>query len=467
MKYTSKNPNGINQIASSSVAISVLNTDVAVFTTSSFILGGALTSSNALITGNVVVLGTASINTLVVNQTKYSSGSNQLGDGIEDTQTLFGTVRIPTGSLTVTGSSIMSGSLNVTGSVNILTGGGYLSLKALGGGSTQIEGSSTLGLNPIGALDFYRNGVLHSRIANSTSNWLIGTTTDSGFKLDVSGSGRFSGNLTITGSATNSLLVRGSGTTFSTSALLVQNANASTLFTIRDDGNIQLGISQFLGTLLLGGDSNIRSSANALSLQAPNGVKISSTNSWAVSSAQLEVTSTTKGLLPPRTNLTSNISNPAQGLITYLTGSTNEGLYYYNSGSYQGWTKVLNSSGSQSISGDLIVTGSLLIGENSPSLYTSRTTIINSGSTDLYSIPTSSYDAVYFDYVIKSGSNARAGQVFSTYITTASTYIDNSTSDIGNTSVFYFSSSISSSNLVLHGSTTSDGWKVKTIIRGL
>ena len=59
MKYTSKNPNGINQIASSSVAISVLNTDVAVFTTSSFILGGALTSSNALITGNVVVLGTA------------------------------------------------------------------------------------------------------------------------------------------------------------------------------------------------------------------------------------------------------------------------------------------------------------------------------------------------------------------------------------------------------------------------
>jgi len=117
MKYTSRNPNGINQVASSSVAISVLNTDVAVFTTGSLELDGALTSSNALITGNVVVLGTASINTLVVNQTQYTSGSNQFGDGIEDTQTLFGTVRIPTGSFNVTGSSIMSGSLNVTGGI--------------------------------------------------------------------------------------------------------------------------------------------------------------------------------------------------------------------------------------------------------------------------------------------------------------------------------------------------------------
>jgi hypothetical protein len=117
MKYTSRNPNGVNQVASSSVAITVLNTDVAVFTTGSLELDGALTSSNALITGNVVVLGTASINTLVVNQTQYTSGSNQFGDGIEDTQTLFGTVRIPTGSFTVTGSSIMSGSLNVTGGI--------------------------------------------------------------------------------------------------------------------------------------------------------------------------------------------------------------------------------------------------------------------------------------------------------------------------------------------------------------
>jgi hypothetical protein len=229
MKYTSRNPNGINQITGSAVAITVLNNDVAVFTTSSLTLSGSLTASSALITGNVTVLGTASINTLIVNQTQLSTGSNQLGDAANDTQTLYGTVVIPTGSLTV------------TGSVNILTGGGYLSLKALGGGSTQIEGSSTLGLNPIGALDFYRNGVLHSRIANSTSNWLIGTTTDSGFKLDVNGTGRFSGNVQITGSATNSLLVKGSGTTSTTTAFRVENANASGSMVVLNDGFVGIG----------------------------------------------------------------------------------------------------------------------------------------------------------------------------------------------------------------------------------
>lgn len=131
MKYTSKNPNGINQVASSSVAISVLNTDVAVFTTSSLDLDGALTASNALIPGNVVVQGTASINTLVVNQTQYTSGSNQLGDGPEDVQTLFGTVRIPTGPLTVTGSSFMTGSLTVTsGITGSLFGTSSLALTA-------------------------------------------------------------------------------------------------------------------------------------------------------------------------------------------------------------------------------------------------------------------------------------------------------------------------------------------------
>ena len=70
----------------------------------------SLTASSAVITGNVLVQGTASINTLVVNQTQLSTGSNQLGDAANDFQTLYGTVRIPTGSLIVTGSTIISSS---------------------------------------------------------------------------------------------------------------------------------------------------------------------------------------------------------------------------------------------------------------------------------------------------------------------------------------------------------------------
>jgi hypothetical protein len=75
----------------------------------------------------------------------------------------------------------------------------------------------------------------------------------------------------------------------------------------------------------------------------------------------MEIVSTTRGFLPPRTNTTASITSPAQGLITYLTGSTNEGLYYYNSGSQVGWHKMLTNTGSQSITGSLTVSGSVNI----------------------------------------------------------------------------------------------------------
>jgi hypothetical protein len=79
----------------------------------SFAITGSLN-----ISGSVNINGTASINVLVVNQTQLSTGSNQLGDAADDTQTLYGTVRIPTGSLTVTGSTTLVGNLVITASTS-------------------------------------------------------------------------------------------------------------------------------------------------------------------------------------------------------------------------------------------------------------------------------------------------------------------------------------------------------------
>jgi hypothetical protein len=50
--------------------------------------------------------------------------------------------------------------------------------------------------------------------------------------------------------------------------------------------------------------------------------------------------------------------------MTYVTSSATEGLYYYNSGSYQGWTRLLNDSGSQILSGSLTTTGNISAGGN-------------------------------------------------------------------------------------------------------
>ena len=81
------------------------------FTASNSLTASYLNTLNQDLTfnGNLTLNGTASISTLVVNQTQYSSGSNQLGDAANDTQTLYGSVIIPTGSLTVTGSTTSTG----------------------------------------------------------------------------------------------------------------------------------------------------------------------------------------------------------------------------------------------------------------------------------------------------------------------------------------------------------------------
>jgi hypothetical protein len=332
------------------------------------------------ISGNVTVLGTASINTLIVNQIGYSSGSNQLGDAANDTQTLYGTVVIPTGSLTVTGSARITGSLGVTGSISISSGNitvsasnPLLAMTVNNNNDTVTLNMNAVDGNPRGGLStnintgevrlfastggyfptFYSNGSERMRIP-TTGDVLIGTTTDLA-----------------------RLTVKSSGTTSATTALLVQNANASASLVVLDNGFVGIntgsaqynldvnGTARVVTSILVGPSSTqgvvqtgvfrgtyfndynnnytifqVQSNGNASFYQ---GLAIG-TSSNAVASAQIEIVSTTKGFLPPRTNLTSNISSPAQGLITYLTGSTNEGLYYYNSGSTPGWRQVADTT---------------------------------------------------------------------------------------------------------------------------
>jgi hypothetical protein len=176
-----------------------------------------------------------------------------------------------------------------------------------------------------------------------------------------------------------------------------------------------------------------------------------------VASAQVQIDSTSRGFLIPRTSLTSNISTPAQGLQTYITASTTEGLYYYNSGSYQGWTRVLNNSGSQSISGSVIIDGGLFDTTSTGSLAT--------GSMLVYSVNTGSYTAGFFDYYVASGSNGRAGTIMSFWLGGQVQYTDNSTPDVGNTSNIAFSMSLAGSSAQLFASASSAGWNVKTSFR--
>ena len=83
------------------------------------------------------------------------------------------------------------------------------------------------------------------------------------------------------------------------------------------------------------------------------------------------------------------------------------------------------------------------------------------------SILKTSYDGAFFDYIIKDGTNFRAGSVMSVWDGTTIKYNETTTNDIGDTSGVTMSVVFASSNAILRATIASGTWTIKTITRGI
>ena len=90
-----------------------------------------------------------------------------------------------------------------------------------------------------------------------------------------------------------------------------------------------------------------------------------------------------------------------------------------------------------------------------------------SGAFTLYALPTASYDTAFFEYSIKSGSNARAGSIMAIQSGTSVNFTETTTTDFGSTSGFGLTVQVSGANMLLTGSATTSGWTVKSIVRSI
>jgi hypothetical protein len=113
--------------------------------------------------------------------------------------------------------------------------------------------------------------------------------------------------------------------------------------------------------------------------------------------------------------------------------------------------------------------GRTLIGAEPRSLYTTATinATLAATSQSIYSLSTSSYDGVFFDYTVTSASNARAGNIMSIWNGGNLVYTENTTTDIGSTTGVTFNVEISQSQAQLISVTDTEGWKIKTTIRSI
>jgi hypothetical protein len=98
---------------------------------------------------------------------------------------------------------------------------------------------------------------------------------------------------------------------------------------------------------------------------------------------------------------------------------------------------------------------------------TAKVVQTNSGSFTMYSLPTESYDTAFFEYSVRSGSNARAGTIMAIQSGSAVNFTETTTTDFGSTSAISFAVVVTGSNMALTGSSTSGAWTIKTIVRGI
>ncbi len=169
------------------------------------------------------------------------------------------------------------------------------------------------------------------------------------------------------------------------------------------------------------------------------------------------------------------INSGFSGTYPMLVEVESSGIIYNNTNvTYNGSSSTLTSPNfSGNLTGNVTgnVTGSA--GSVAWGNITSRPYILNSivtsatTTTTVANVLHATYTAAFFDFVIKNGTNVRAGIVYACHDGTNVEYAETSTVDLGDTSDVTLSVEISGTNMRLRATTTSSTWTIKSLIRAI
>jgi hypothetical protein len=137
------------------------------------------------------------------------------------------------------------------------------------------------------------------------------------------------------------------------------------------------------------------------------------------------------------------------------SGLTNIPTQSFNTGSFA-------TTGSNIFLGNQIISGSLNI--NDSQIIEIKITSSIAGTNILLQQPTGSFTSINGRYTLYKGTSSRAGEFITVWNGISTSYYENSTSDIGDTSDVTFQSSIASSQIRINTTTVSPGWYIKMLI---
>tara|TARA_R110000803_G_scaffold47634_3_gene99274 strand:+ start:5244 stop:8387 length:3144 start_codon:yes stop_codon:yes gene_type:complete len=313
-------------------------------------------------------------------------------------------------------------SLNITGLTNTYVTGGTVSISA-----TDNTNSGTIGL-------FYKDSDGTPRTLPFEDTFTSGGTYNNGTKLitfDRNDGNNY--NISLSSISTTNTYVTG---------FTYNDANTFTLERNEGESDLTATINSVTGftvngNLVVTGDTNVKGLTGTSALLSAN----------------------TDTIL---TLIGSGSTNP----IFKIEGSSGE-LFTVTDSLIGSLFAVNNISGLpifEVFSDDRILMGTYL----APSLNTTVRTTANSGVTNIYSIPTSTYTGAFFDYTLVGNGGARSGNIMSIWSGTTAEFNEVTTNDIGSsTNGVTFNVLVSGSSAILAVSAVTGTYTIKTIVRSI